>query len=178
MGRTYSDHGILIKTQDYKDGDKIITMITRDHGLITAIAIGARRSGSRKSPHLDLMSHSQIQIRGIDTLFISEAVSLTEFSTLKKDFKKITTVMSIFEVITQLVPDSVEDKQLYLSTLNYLIDANSQKKHQDFMNNTIKFSKYLIRHLGYSETRLNSSPSISSYFEHLMNRRLISKEIV
>ncbi|OGD83646.1 DNA repair protein RecO [Candidatus Collierbacteria bacterium RIFOXYD1_FULL_40_9] len=174
----FKDKGVVVKTTDYKDADKIITLLTRNHGLISAFALGARRQNSKKSPHLDLISQVDIQIRGKEYQYIDQASTVSSFTNIKADLKKISLCMSFFEILTQLTAPGVEDPEIYQSLLVFLNQIEKAKSQAQQNQTASRFAKYLLRHMGYPERPPQNIASVSSYFENLMNRKLISKEIV
>ncbi len=178
MAGEIKDVGVVVKTQDYKDADKIITILTKNHGLITAFALGARRQNSKKSPHLDLISQVDIQLRGKEYLYLDQASTIHSFAKIKSDLNKISLCMSFFEILTQLTPSSVDDPEMYESLVNFLNKVEAVDTKIELNQVSAKFAKYILRHLGYPETPPASIGTISSYFESLMNRKLIAKEIV
>lgn len=178
MGGEFKDVGVVVKTADYKDADKIITILTRNHGLISCFALGARRQNSKKSPHLDLISQIDIQIKGRDYLYLEQASTVASFSKIKGDLKKISLCMSFFEILTQLVPSAVDDQELYLSLVVFLNKIESLESEKEQAKTSSRFALYLLRHLGYPEAPPQSLKNVSSYFESIMNRKLIAKEMV
>lgn len=178
MSGETKDVGVVIKTQDYKDADKIVTIITKNHGLLTLFALGARRQNSKKSPHLDLITEVDILFRGKDYLYLQQASTINSFSKTKSDLKKISLCMSFFEILTQLVPSNVDDIELYDSLIIFLKRIEEINDTKEFAQLSSKFARYLLRHLGYPEKPPQSLGNISSYFETLMNRKLIAKEMV
>lgn len=76
---TYTDEGIVLRRVDYGDADRILTVLTLEHGKIGVIARGVRRSQSRLGPRTDLFTRSRMQLargRGeLDVLTQAEQVS-------------------------------------------------------------------------------------------------------
>ena len=54
--------GIIIKTVDYKDSDKIVTILTDNMGKISAKAQGARRKGSRLTAAVQPFTYCSFQL--------------------------------------------------------------------------------------------------------------------
>jgi DNA repair protein RecO (recombination protein O) len=77
---TYLTEGVILRRVDYGEADRILTVLTRDHGKIGVIARGVRKAGSRLAAHTDLFAHSRMQLargRGdLDVLTQSETVGL------------------------------------------------------------------------------------------------------
>lgn len=59
---TYSDEGIVLRRVDYGEADRILTILTRRHGKIGAIARGVRRPQSRLAARTDLFVRSEMQL--------------------------------------------------------------------------------------------------------------------
>ena len=59
---TYSDEGIVLRRIDYGETDRILTVLTLEHGKIGVIARGVRRSQSRLGSGTDLFTRSRMQL--------------------------------------------------------------------------------------------------------------------
>jgi DNA repair protein RecO (recombination protein O) len=59
---TYVTEGVILRRVDYGEADRILTVLTRDHGKIGVIARGVRKSGSRMAAHTDLFARSRMQL--------------------------------------------------------------------------------------------------------------------
>jgi DNA repair protein RecO (recombination protein O) len=58
--KTLVDHAIILSRIDYQEADRILTVLSREHGKITVIAKGARRSKSKLAGGIELFSTNQI----------------------------------------------------------------------------------------------------------------------
>ena len=61
---TYVDEGIVLRRVDYAETDRVLTVLTREHGKLGVIARGVRKAGSRLAPHTDLFARSTMQLAG------------------------------------------------------------------------------------------------------------------
>lgn len=59
---TYLADAIVLRRLDYGDADRILTLLTREHGKLAAIAKGARRSKARVGSSLDLFGRSRMML--------------------------------------------------------------------------------------------------------------------
>ena len=50
---TYRDEGIVLRTHKLGEADRIVTMLTRDHGKVRAVGKGVRRTSSRFGARLE-----------------------------------------------------------------------------------------------------------------------------
>lgn len=178
MASSYSDTGIIVKTQDYKEADKIISIITENHGLTHYVAVGARKSTSRKSSHLDLLSLIKFStnVSGGQN-YLLQADSVNFFSTIKGNLQKIGLSLSFLEILYHLLPAESDDREVFTSLVNYLNALNQKTSREVDGVVSRKFASYLLRHLGYPPPPVSSKNNLSSYFEILMNRKIIAKEI-
>ena len=58
---TYTDEGIILRRVNFAEADRILTILTREHGKIGVIARGVRKPRSKMGPHTDLFARSQMQ---------------------------------------------------------------------------------------------------------------------
>ena len=59
---TFTDDGIVLRRVNYAEADRVLTVLTREHGKLGVIARGVRKAGSRLAPHTDLFAQSRIQL--------------------------------------------------------------------------------------------------------------------
>jgi DNA repair protein RecO (recombination protein O) len=67
----------VLRRSNFGEADRLITLLTRDHGKVRAIAKGTRRPTSRHSGNLELFVHSELLLargRELDILTQSELV--------------------------------------------------------------------------------------------------------
>ncbi|MFF8279216.1 DNA repair protein RecO [Streptomyces lateritius] len=64
----FRDDGIVLRTQKLGEADRIITLLTRGHGRVRAVARGVRRTKSKFGARLEPFSHVDVQFfaRGSD----------------------------------------------------------------------------------------------------------------
>ena len=53
MSSLYRDEGVVLRTQKLGEADRIITLLTREHGRVRAVAKGVRRTSSRFGARLE-----------------------------------------------------------------------------------------------------------------------------
>jgi DNA repair protein RecO (recombination protein O) len=93
-------NGLVIRSVDYKEADKILTVLTDTSGKITVKARGARRRGSRLVSASTLFAYSEMSLfesRGRYTL--DEANTLELFAGLGKDIAKMAAASYFAEVL-------------------------------------------------------------------------------
>ena len=124
--------GIVLRVTDYNDRDALLTMLTRNHGKITAKARGLRRKNS------PLVAPCQLLAFGEFTLFeyrgqytINEAQSLELFTPLRRDLNKLslgTYFAQVSEVLSQEDAPNPELLSLLLNSLFALSQLDIAEK--------------------------------------------------
>lgn len=106
----YRDEAIVLRTHKLGEADRIITLLTRRHGLVRAVAKGVRRTTSRFGSRLEPFTHVDLQLaegRSLDT--ITQAETLTPFSAgLGEDYERYTAGTVMLETAAVLVTEERE----------------------------------------------------------------------
>lgn len=78
--RLYRDEGVVLRTHNLGEADRIVTLLTREHGQVRAVAKGVRRTTSKFGARLEPFMVADLQCyegRNLDT--ITQAVSLGSY---------------------------------------------------------------------------------------------------
>lgn len=178
MGQSYSDSGIVIRSVDSGEADKFVSIISENHGLGHFVAKGARRLTSKKAPHLDIFNLIRFSVgRGEAPHFLNQVESLSFFPGIKKDYAKIGLSLTLAEILTNTLPLDVEDREIYLSLKAFLTALEKTTTASETNRLGRRFGLFLMRHLGYPPPQSPETDNLSGYFESLMNRKIISKDI-
>ena len=65
MRENYRDRAVVIRTYDFGEADRVIVLLTRDHGLVRAVAKGVRRAKSRFGSRLQLFVNLDVQLYAV-----------------------------------------------------------------------------------------------------------------
>lgn len=177
MRDSYSDVGIVIRSVDSGEADKYVHLVTQNHGLSSFLARGVRRLSSKKAPHLDLFNLVKFSVsRGENPRFLNQAESVAFYPAIKDDYQKIGLSLTIAEILGNTLPLDVEDREMFLSFKSFLDGLEIAVDKKDINRLGRRFGLFLLRHLGYPEPKTKTD-NLSAYFESIMNRKIISKEI-
>src|SRR5215218_7084181 len=103
----YSDEAIVLRTRKLAEADRIITLLTRQHGVVRAVAKGVRRTTSRFGSRLEPFTHVDLQLaegRNLDT--VTQAETLTPYSKgLGLDYDRYTAGTVMLETADRLVAE-------------------------------------------------------------------------
>ena len=98
-----STKGLVLRVTDYNDRDALLTLLTPNHGKITAKARSIRRKNSPMSAPCQLLAYGDFTLfeyRGNYT--INEAESVELFRNLRSDLPKLT-LGTYFAQVAELV---------------------------------------------------------------------------
>lgn len=113
----YRDEAVVLRTHKLGEADRIITLLTRHHGRIRAVARGVRRTTSRWGSRLEPCTRVDLQLAEGRTLdVITQADTLTSFSSLGHDYTRYTAAAAMLEAAERLV---IEDREP--ATQQYLL---------------------------------------------------------
>ena len=122
----YRDEGIVLRTHKLGEADRIITLLTRRHGRIRAVARGVRKTTSRIGARLEPFSHVDIQLyegRSLDSVTQVESIEALG-ADLSSDYARWTCGTVMLETAERLTPEerepSVQQYALLVSGLRSL----------------------------------------------------------
>lgn len=144
----YRDHALVLRVQRLGEADRIISLLTRTHGRVRAVAKGVRKTSSRFGARLEPFGHIDIQCSegsSLDTVTQVEGLSLLGRHFVD-DYPRYTTASAIAETAERLTPIEREPSlRLYLLTLGAL-NALAEKERAA----TLVLDAYLLRAMAYA----------------------------
>ena len=127
MSNQISVKGLVIKTVDYRESDRIITVFTEEMGVVSAMARSARSLKSRKmSATLQYCYSNFILIKRGDFYDVKEAELIESFFDIRKTIDGLALSAYIAEVLSFVTVAEAERELLRLS-LNSLYAIASGK---------------------------------------------------
>ncbi len=112
---------VVLKSIDYKDNDKILTLFAKDLGHITAQARGAKRVKSPLLNTTQILSCGEFEFSVSKERYYLTSVYLKhDFSYIHKDYEKYTTACVMTELTEIIVRNSDDLKNLYSLFVNCL----------------------------------------------------------
>ncbi len=106
----YRDEAVVLRTHKLGEADRIITLLTRQHGRVRAVAKGVRKTTSRWGSRLEPFTHVDLQLaegRNLDV--VTQAETLDPFAAqLGHDYERYTAGSVMLETADRLV---TEEKQ-------------------------------------------------------------------
>lgn len=110
----YRDSAVVLRNYKLGESDRIIVMMTSEHGKVRAVAKGIRRTKSRFGARLEPLSHIDVQLYKGRNLDIVTQVDLVSSSyLLHRDLDRLLQGISMLEAVDQIAIDRVPAPYLY-----------------------------------------------------------------
>lgn len=122
--------GIVIREQTISENDKLVTLLTRDNGVIRAFARGAKSPKSRKNAGTQQFCYCDFDIYSGNNIFsVEEARPKETFFALRNDIQILALAQYFCELIYELSPreEQSEDYLRLILNANYLL-MNEKKE--------------------------------------------------
>jgi len=112
MSRTYKAVGINLKSMPLGEADRLLTILTREHGLVKAIAISARKHNSKMGGRSGLFVVNDLLIaKGKSLDKITQAETVVSYPGLGKDLKRLTASQYLAELcLYQALSDQPQEE--------------------------------------------------------------------
>ena len=111
----FRDRGVVLRTIRLGEADRIVTLMTEEHGKVRAVAKGVRRTTSKFGSRLEPLSHVALlgwQGRGdLDT--INQVEVIDTFRPVREDLDRMSAAMSMLEVVDQIGQERHANPRLY-----------------------------------------------------------------
>jgi len=118
--RLYRCEGIILKRIDVGEADRIVTILT-PNGKIQATARGVRKTASKLSGHLELLSHCQLQLAvGKQRDVLTQSIAIERFDTLQLELVRMAAGYYVAELTDMLLADEDAAAQTYTLCLETL----------------------------------------------------------
>jgi DNA repair protein RecO (recombination protein O) len=118
----YRDEGIVLRTHKLGEADRIVSVLTRGHGKVRAVAKGVRKTKSRFGARVEPPTHLQLQLyEGRSELHIVDQVeTLDHFGAIRGDLDRLTRAVSMLEAADQLGLEGEPNPPLFQMLLGAL----------------------------------------------------------
>jgi DNA repair protein RecO (recombination protein O) len=140
---TYRDEAVVLRTHKLGEADRIVTMLSRQHGKIRAVAKGVRRTASKFGARLEPMMVADVQCyvgRSLD--IVQQAESLGSYGAdIADDYGAYTAGAAMLETADRLTDDDGSLQQ-YLLLVGALRSLSRREHHP-----SLTLDSYLLRSL-------------------------------
>ncbi|MBM7867990.1 DNA repair protein RecO [Heliobacterium gestii] len=104
--RVYRAQALILRGRSYGEADRLLTLLTRERGKVTAIAKGVRKPTSRLRAGTQPLTQSQLVLyEGRNLQTVTQAEPVESFVALHGDVERFTHASSMAELVDRLSPD-------------------------------------------------------------------------
>lgn len=100
----------MLRAQKLGEADRIVTLLTREHGRVRCVARGVRKTTSRIGSRLEPFGHVDVQLyegRNLDTVTQVESIE-SHGARLSADYARYTAGTAMLETAERLTPEERE----------------------------------------------------------------------
>ena len=111
----FRDRGVVLRTIRLGEADRIVTLLTEQHGKVRAVAKGVRRTTSKFGARLEPLTHVALlcwQGRG-DLDIVNQVEVIDTFRAVREDLDRMATAMTMLEVVDQVAQERHANPRLY-----------------------------------------------------------------
>lgn len=117
----FTTDGLVIKENNVGESDRVVQVLTRDKGLLSAFVSGARKPKSKNAAATALLCYSHLTFTQTkETYRITESEAINVFFDLRADIERLSLAQYICELCQVLVPYGVEGEEYLRLALNSL----------------------------------------------------------
>lgn len=98
--RSFRAAAVVLRHADWGEADRLLTLYTREQGMVRAVAKGVRKMTSRKAGHLQPFTHVTLQLaKGRDLLIVTQVETVNAFLSLHDDLEKTSYAAYVVELL-------------------------------------------------------------------------------
>jgi DNA repair protein RecO (recombination protein O) len=124
LDRTFRTDAVILRRQDFGEADRLLMILTPDHGKFRAVAKGARKPIARKTGHVELFALVDMLIaRGRELHIVTQAETKEPFLPLREDLVRATYANHLVELLDRFTVEqdaSRAEFDLLVSALGWL----------------------------------------------------------
>jgi DNA repair protein RecO (recombination protein O) len=110
----YRDTAVVLRTYKLGEADRIIVLLTEEHGKVRAVAKGVRKTMSKFGARLEPGSHVKLLLaQGRELDIVSQADVVETIAPLMADLDHLTNAMAVLEAADQMALEREPNPQLF-----------------------------------------------------------------
>ncbi len=110
----FTVEAVVLRRSDSGESDRRLTLLTREHGKLDAIAKGARKGGSRLAGASEPLVLSTMQLaKGRVRRFVTQAQPQTSFPGLRLDFERLAAGLALAELVAVSTPFEAGESDVF-----------------------------------------------------------------
>lgn len=141
--------GIVIKSVDYKESDKIVTLLTFEKGRVTAIAKGVRKKGAKLAHASQFLYCGEFElVLAHNRLILTGASNILDLSEISNNLKRYYFAAHYIDIAKAIIMEEQADEAVMKLLLNTLYTLSKGKLDEKLL--TILFEYRMIMLNGFA----------------------------
>ncbi len=131
MAQTYKTEGIVLRRWDYREQDRMVRLLTAEHGKITTRAISARKPKAKLAGHLEPFIETDLFIAHSKTIdIIAGSNTIVSNARLRESLMHNTLANFFVEIVDRFTEERDRDPRLYFFVRDFLKWLSKMKEEQ------------------------------------------------
>jgi DNA repair protein RecO (recombination protein O) len=129
-----SDQGIVLRSYPFGEADRVIVLLSPNHGKVRAVAKGIRKTKSRFGGRLEPFTQVDLVLyegRNLDT--VTQVAPIEPFPRLRQDLDKVGVAGTMAEAVDIVAQEGESSLRLYLLLQRGLESLESHPLHPDLL---------------------------------------------
>lgn len=141
----YRDHAIVLRTHKLGEADRIVTMLTKAHGKVRAVAKGVRKTSSRIGARMEPFMLADVQLyEGRNLDIVSQVETREPYARrIAEDYTLFTAATAMVETTDTIVDHEREPAPEHYRLLHGALGALSRREHEP----SLILDSFLLRSL-------------------------------
>ena len=115
MPNKITTDGVVLKETSIGESDRVVTILSRELGIIRAFVTGAKKVGSKNSAATSLLCYGTYSVyKTKDAYRVSESEPKEMFFELRQDIEKLAVAQYISELCVFMAPQEKMQKCFYV----------------------------------------------------------------
>jgi len=164
----YKTKAISLKASPFAEADKLVTLFTREHGKIRAIAKGARRVPSRLGGRVEPFSYIDCFVaKGRSLDILSQAQAIETFQSVRDDAKRLYSGLYMVKLVNSGTAEGQHNPELFDLLLEYLFKL---KQGGEARKMAKEFEREFVVLEGIYREGIDPHHSLSEHLERDLSR--------
>lgn len=134
-----TNEALVIKVTDIGESDRLITLLTRDYGIIKAFASGAKKLKNKYHSGTSFLCYSSFILEEVkDTYRVRDASLLRCYYKTGNDITEISLLQYFCELSAVLIPSGIESREALKLLLKTVITVNERRMPQPLVKSVFE----------------------------------------
>ena len=176
MNHSFKTEALILKRANTGETDRIVTLLSKDHGKIVCVAKGVRKLKSSNRAILEPGNLAQVFLIETKSMpILTQCKLLAEASTARQSLAGISQLSQILEIFDRLFVEDFIDEETSLLAFAIHEELLSETKRNDKIKALLQ---ELIRALGYQDLKQTAHLNILDYVAEITEKKMKSFEFL